>query len=406
MKKIVLVGAGYRGFSMFAKPLIDDFRDVVEFAGVYDINRKRAEFMSNYKGASIPVYDSFDTMMKETHPDAVIVTTIDRYHHEYIIKALEYGADAISEKPMTIDDEKCNAILEAEKRTGKKVIVTFNLRFTPFTTRIKELLLEGAVGKILSISYDELLDTSHGADYFRRWHRRKENSGGLLLHKSTHHFDLINWWLMEEPDEVYANGTTRFYGPTRENRGERCRSCKHTNTCEFAFDYTEDPLLEELYFKVEEEDGYLRDRCVFADEIDIEDTMSVTVKYKQGAVLTYSLIAYSPYEAWRVEISGTNGRLEASCDYGGEKGERLRLFKNNGEVVTYKMKKPEGTHGGGDIRLRRMLFKGDLADKLGQCADSLDGVKSIMIGICANKSIREGKRVKVSKLLKGDFINP
>ncbi len=399
MKKIVLVGAGYRGFSMFARPLIDDFRDVVDFAGIYDINRKRAEFMSNYKGAGIPVYGSFDAMMEETRPDAVIVTTIDRHHHEYIIKTLEYGADAISEKPLTIDEEKYRAILEAERRTGGKVIVTFNLRFAPFSARIKELLLEGAVGRILSINYEELLDTSHGADYFRRWHRKKENSGGLLIHKATHHFDLINWWLMEDPEEVYANGATKFYGPTRENRGERCRTCKHTGTCEFAFDPMEDPLLEELYFKTEEEDGYFRDRCVFAEEINIEDTMSVTVKYSGGTILTYSLIAYSPYEGWRMEINGTRGRLEAFCDYGDIKGEHLKLFKNNGEVVTYKIKKPEGTHGGGDIRLRRMLFKGDLEDPLGQFADSVAGAKSMMVGVGANKSIREGKRVKISELL-------
>ena len=73
-------------------------------------------------------------MMKETKPDAAIITTVDKYHHEYIIKSLEYGCDAITEKPMTIDDEKCNAILEAEKRTGKKVIVTFNYRFAPYVT--------------------------------------------------------------------------------------------------------------------------------------------------------------------------------------------------------------------------------------------------------------------------------
>ena len=126
-------------------------------------------------------------MMKECAPDTVIVTTMDRYHHEYIIKALEYGCDAISEKPMTIDEEKCNAILAKEKETGKKVIITFNFRFMPNMIRVKELINEGAVGKILSVNFEYLLDTSHGADYFRRWHRRKENSGGLLIHKASHH---------------------------------------------------------------------------------------------------------------------------------------------------------------------------------------------------------------------------
>ena len=116
-------------------------------------------------------------MLKEAKPDAVIVTTVDRYHHEYIIRALEAGCDAITEKPMTTDAEKCNQILEAEKRTGKKVIVTFNYRFVPYVTRIKEMLKAGVIGEILNIDFEWILDTRHGADYFRRWHRYIENSG-------------------------------------------------------------------------------------------------------------------------------------------------------------------------------------------------------------------------------------
>lgn len=127
-------------------------------------------------------------------PDIVIVTTTDRYHHEYIIKALEMDCDVITEKPMTIDEEKCNAILEAEKRTKRNVTVTFNMRFAPLIMRIKEILKQDTIGQILSVHFEWFLDTSHGADYFRRWHRRKENSGGLLIHKSTHHFDVVNWF--------------------------------------------------------------------------------------------------------------------------------------------------------------------------------------------------------------------
>ena len=69
--------------------------------------------------------------------------------------------------------------------------------------------------------------------------------------------------------------------------------------------------MKEFYFDAEDIDGYYRDRCVFSPDIDIEDTMSVTVKYSKGAILTYSLIAYSPYEGWRIAISGTDGRIEA-----------------------------------------------------------------------------------------------
>lgn len=403
MKKYVLVGASGRAYGMFAKPLVEKYKDVAKIVGVFDINRTRAEFICNNTDPSIPVYLDYSKMMEETKPDAAIITTVDRYHHEYIIKTLEYGCDVITEKPMTIDEDKCRAILEAEKRTGKKIIVTFNCRFIPYATRVKELIKEAAIGKILSVDFEYLLDTSHGADYFRRWHRRMENSGGLLVHKSTHHFDLVNWWIEEEPEEIYANGNLRFYGPTRENRGVRCSTCQYASTCEFKVEYNKDYLMQELYFKAEKEDGYFRDRCVFDEEINIYDSMSVTVKYDKGTLLTYSLIAYSPYEGWKIRFNGTEGRMEAAEYYSGHKVrepfQQIRVFNRKGEVVTYDVPKITGDHGGGDERLREMIFRGNLPDPLNHFADSYDGVKSIMIGICANKSIKEKKMFRMKDLL-------
>ena len=201
-------------------------------------------------------------------------------------------------------------MLEAERRTGKTITVTFNYRFQPYVTRAKELIRAGAIGDVLSVDFEWLLDRSHGADYFRRWHRRMENCGGLLVHKSTHHFDLINWWIEDEPALVSAFGERRFYGPTRAERGERCSTCSHTKTCEFFKDYAHDPNYKALYFDAEHEDGYWRDGCVFSDDIDIYDTMSVSARYRRGILLSYSLNAHCAYEGWRAAINGTRGRME------------------------------------------------------------------------------------------------
>lgn len=402
MKRYVMVGASSRGFYMYAIPITERFKDYAKLVGIFDINRKRAEYVSNYCGG-VPVFDDFDKMLKETHPDCVIVTTIDRYHHEYAIRAMKAGCDVIVEKPMTIDDEKCRAMLETEKKTGKRIIVTFNYRFNPYVTRIKELLKGKVIGEILSVDFEWFLDTRHGADYFRRWHRRKENSGGLLAHKATHHFDIINWWIEEDPEVVYANGTRRFYGPTRENRGERCLTCQYKDSCEFFVDYSKDPFMKAFYFDAEDIDGYYRDGCVFSPEIDIEDTMSVTVRYSKGALLTYSLVAYSPYEGWRMSITGTDGRIEAeefhSGHYVREPDQYIKLFNRKDEIVTYEIPKVTGGHGGSDERLQDMLFTKNQPDPLGHMADSRAGAMSIMIGISANKSIATGNPIRVRDLL-------
>ncbi len=403
MKRYALAGASSRGLEMYARPIAREFQETAQLVGVYDPNPVRAAYVGGEAGA--PAFDDFDRLLREARPDRVIVTTVDRYHHEYIIRALEAGCEAIAEKPMTIDDEKVRAILDAEVRTGRRVTVTFNLRFVPYVTRVKELLQAGAIGRVLSVHFEWMLDTQHGADYFRRWHRRLENSGGLLVHKATHHFDMANWWLEDEPQTVHAFGGLRFYGPTRRERGERCSTCAHRAGCEFFVDYAADPAMQALYFAAEREDGYYRDRCVFADEIDIYDTMSLAVRYKGGAQMSYSLVAHSPYEGWRMALNGTGGRMEVqefhSGRRAGEAWDEVRVYNRRGELLTYEVPKATGSHAGSDARLRRMLFaEAPEPDPLGLMAGSWAGAMSVLIGVAANRSIASGQPVRIADLLR------
>jgi predicted dehydrogenase len=403
MVRYAMAGASSRGLSMYARPIVERFRDTASLVGIFDTNPARAAEVSRQTGGA-PVFSDFDQMLREARPETVIVTTVDRFHHEYIIRSLEAGCDAITEKPMTIDDAGVRAILDAERRTGRSVTVTFNYRFSPYVTRVKELLREGAIGRVLHVNFEWILDTRHGADYFRRWHRRMENSGGLLVHKATHHFDMLNWWLDDEPEQVHAYGALRFYGPTRAERGERCSTCPYAATCEFFVDYRSDPKMKALYFDCEHVDGYYRDSCVFAEEIDIFDTMSVNARYKQGAFLTYALTAHSPYEGWRASIDGTGGRIEAAEFHSGhatvDRSQPIAVFNRRGERMLVEMPKITGDHGGGDSRLLQRLFGGvPMPDPLCHMAGTRDGAMSVLLGVAANKSIATGRPVTVAELL-------
>ncbi len=406
MKKYVLIGAGGRGYWMYASAIAERYTDVAKLVGILDVNRKRAEYVAGLIPYEVPVYTDYAAMMNEVQPDCAIITTIDRCHCEYVVKTLDRGVDVICEKPMTIDAESCNAILDAEERNHRKVIVTFNCRYMPLFVRMKELLEQGVVGDVLNVHFEWMLDTVHGADYFRRWHRRLENSGGLLVHKSTHHFDIANWLIGQEPEEVFANGSLRFYGPSREKRGERCCICPYAKECEYVFKDADVDWVKEMYFGCEDEDGYYRDRCVFADEINIYDTMSLAVRYRQGAFMSYSLVAHAPYEGWKISISGSKGRMEASqFDTGTQALDpafHIKVFDRKGNTMTYDLLKEAGAHGGGDERLLRMLFRRDLPDPLRQFAGSKDGTMSIMIGIAANKSIQEKRPVSIEELVSYD----
>ncbi|MBI4026357.1 MAG: Gfo/Idh/MocA family oxidoreductase [Verrucomicrobia bacterium] len=410
IKRYALAGCSGRGLYMYAKPLVETYSARAQLVGLFDINQGRMDYINQFLNVNIPTFTDFDAMMRATRPDIVIVATMDSVHHEFIIRAFDHGCDVICEKPMTIDEVKCRQILDAERRTGRKVTVTFNYRFAPFVTRIRELLAGGAIGKVMSVDFIYQLDRFHGADYFRRWHRRKENSGGLLISKATHHFDLINWFLGQDPVEVFAHGSRQFYGPTRQERGTNCRACDHTKTCEFYFDINATRTGREMYANVEHYDGYLRDQCVFGDAIDIEDTMTLSVRYSGGTQMAYSLNAHCVYEGWRLALNGTTGRLEAADWDSGpyfvkdkQDKQDILLHRWNGTVFnisTETISVPIDTSGhfGGDVRIQRMLFDGPQPDPIGHTASSRAGAMSLLTGAAANRSIATGQPIRIEQL--------
>lgn len=221
-KRYAVVGAGGRG-EMYVEFAATGCPEKFELVALCDSNPGRVRLAAESvraKGVTVPTYSDkqFTRMIRETKPDCVIVTTRDCFHDKYICRAMELGCDVITEKPMTIDQRRCRRILQTQKTTGRKCGVTFNYRYSPPRTQIKDLLMSGVIGDVISVDFHWLLDTHHGADYFRRWHRNLANSGGLLVHKATHHFDLINWWLSTVPETVYATGQRRFYTPQQADR--------------------------------------------------------------------------------------------------------------------------------------------------------------------------------------------
>ena len=141
-------------------------------------------------------------------------------------------------------------MLDAEKKSGRNIVVTFNYRYAPKHQKIKELLMAGEIGKVTSVDFSWYLDTRHGADYFRRWHRLRSKSGSLWVHKATHHFDLINWWLDADPVQVSAFGSLQNYGKSGPFRHTTCRGCPHQAKCPYYWDITKDKNLTELYVEL------------------------------------------------------------------------------------------------------------------------------------------------------------
>ncbi len=427
-KRFVLVGAGMRARD-FVRSLVTQYSASSQLVGLCDSSAARMAFMNKalveqWNTVAVPTAkpDAFESLIRSQNANAVIITTVDGTHHEYIARALRCGCAVVTEKPMTIDAPKCRMLLDEAARASEPLRVAFNYRWQPHRTEVRRLLMTGTVGAIKSVNLEYLLDTDHGADYFRRWHARMDQSGGLLVHKATHHFDLVNWWLDAVPETVFAQGTLAFYG--RDNavaRGDGGLSSypRYTDAnCAsdpFRFSLQDGGVLEGLYLNAEKESGYLRDRNVFRDDIDIFDQMSVLVRYRTGQQLVYSLVCFSPREGMRVTFNGDRGRIEyyefLRAPVNGRSNpipvspndrpeHYIRVFPHFGADYIVPVPIQPGGHGGADPLIMEQIFSdAPQADAFGRSAGVEQGAASVLVGIAGNESIRTGMPVNISSLV-------
>jgi len=416
-KRYMLVGTGVRGLAMYARPLLADFPGTAALVGLCDHNGLRLKAANQILGTDLPQFTDAREALATLDPDGVIVCTQDHTHAEFILQALEAGKRVYCEKPLCTTVAQCRDIVAAAARSSGEVFVTHNLRYGPALQRLKELVDEGKIGRPLSLEFNEFLDRSHGADYFRRWHRKKQNSGGLLIHKASHHFDAMNWLVGSRPEVLSATGGLQFYGHNGDMRSERCLDCTHASECDFYVDLDADERTRTLYLESETEDGYHRDGCVFDQSIDIEDQASVSYAYENGVRVNYSLLAYASYQSMSLVLEGTEGRLEyrTVVDTSFAIGHRaVRNMKAmEGETLCYyhprqgrevlEVPQMEGSHGGADPQLRSDFFSRPWnAGGNDRMATLADAVQAVLIGAAANTSIAKGGiPVRVQELLSG-----
>jgi len=376
--------------------------------------------------ASVWSPDDFARMLAIDDITDVLVATVDELHDQYIVAALEAGCRVVTEKPMTTDAPKCQAILDATSRTGNSLTVAFNYRYNPVHERVWRLLHEQAIGEVLSVHFEWLLDVRHGADYFRRWHREKARSGGLMVHKASHHFDLVNWWLGSAPQEVFGYGRLGFYGADAGRRHglrreyARAHGSPAAADDPFALDLSGDERLRELYLLAEADSGYVRDRNVFDGDISIEDDMAVLVRYASGASMSYHLTAYSPWEGYRVMFNGSAGRLELEVTESAWQPPRGGAGTGGATIALRKLWEPPQAvpvvvghrgHGGGDERMLTALYgpadSGDApapaepGDAARQSAGERDGALALVVGAAANECFVTGQPVATADLVPG-----
>lgn len=404
-RRVAIVGTGHRGAGTWGRDVPETCAEDVALVGLCDLNPARLAVVAERLGAAGAVATTrLDEMLDAARPHTLVVATRDDTHADIIVDALERGIDVVTEKPMATTAEDCRRILDAERRTGRRVDVAFNYRFAPTSRRIRELLAAGRIGTVTSVDFHWYLDTVHGADYFRRWHAYRRHSGSLFVHKATHHFDLLNWWIDADPVRVFAQGALRKYGAAGPYRWERCKGCPHAGECEFHVDIGADPWLDALYEAPAAEDGYLRDACVYRADIDIWDTMSAAILYANGVQVSYSLNAYMPIEGYHLAFNGTEGRIEVRMyerqAFDAPHGrDEILVLGTDRSVERITVEHGPGGHFGGDPLLHRSLFEPEHADPLRQRAGARAGALSVLTGVAAARSVDSGRPEAILPLL-------
>ena len=396
--RFIIAGTGNRGLGCFAKGLLAwetkglaEFPERAELVALVDTNLTRGRACAaELKLPDLPVCRSVAEAQAKARADWCIVTTPDFTHRDVVVEALESGLNVMVDKPLATSAWECDAILQAMDATGRQVIVGHNMRYNAWTLRAAQLVREGAIGQVLHVEAAEVLSYSHGGDYFHRWHSDFSKSAGLLNHKCCHHLDVICWILDDEPVEVSAWGTRSFYRPRPDlNHGQRCSECPIAGDCPHYYDMDKwDGVHRRIYGDAEQEDGYIRDLCVFSDRHTINDQETLNIRFAKGTLASFTQLAFAPKEYCYFNFTGTGGRMEAQS-----RKPNLRIVHPDGrdEEVSFEREHGEHGHGGSDIKL--------IADILGlpgshplQRAKPAEARRAVLVADLASRSIAAGGR--------------
>ena len=436
--RYALAGLSVRGIYQFALPLLGlnrpggtNFNDRAVLAGILDPDEERVRALLVKTGRSVPWYPvgAMKRMLAETGAQTLVVTGPDVTHCSQIVAGLEAGCDVIVEKPMVIDARQVRRVRAAEKKSGRRVKVAHNSRYRPAHRKLKRMILGGELGRITNVEFVYNLDTWHGSSYFYRWNRERAQSGGLSIHKSCHHFDLINWWLGDVPETVFAFGALNYYGSKgalrpRGKNGRPLDLVEERRRCPvFRKHYAakNDPSADAvgtgwdkfgLPYDAQYPPG--RRRYIYDKEIDIEDTYSAVVRYRGGASMVYSCNFCTPWEGYQLAINGTKGRAEITHRSDPDPTGKTNPASSGGRIVFYPLfggKKVievppvAGGHGGADFAIQNDLFGRESKEsrELGLVAGSTEGAYAIAMGEAVWRSARSGRPVNIAKLLGPGF---
>lgn len=394
--KVGIIGIGDRGVSFVHN--FQQFPDLAEVAGVYDTNLPRIEAMAKHHSfPEVPRYDKWEDFTAGAEYDLVLVTTPDNTHPDVITQCLSAGYHTFADKPLANTPEGLTRIMEAYDRAGRMLLMGFNLRYHNLNRKMKQIALSGALG---DIKVGACHHTEEGMRYFRRWHKFRAKSGGLVIHKGCHQLDIMNWILGSYPVEVYAQGDLAVYKGDKTVAG--CHVCDELRDCPFSrkLDYATAKQLHANYISPSSLDGYHRNYCPIGNDADVPDYYLVTVRYANGARANYNEIHFTAKSRAEWSFFGDRGEMLSSRDGGSTVITGSHI---TGEKAVHEVPPARGGHGGADPAMTAAMICSVMEDR-SYMPPPEAGVRSSVIGIAAMRSIDEGRPVKIEELIPMEYV--
>lgn len=412
---IAILGLGSRGLQTYA-PIIEENADKMELTAVADLaGDKVQEAKEHYHLKEECCFHSAEEMLAADRlADVMFICTQDRDHVKHAIAAIRKGYHILLEKPVSPDESECRLLLKEAQEHQRKVCVCHVLRYTPFYSKIKEMLTNGAVGKIMNIQAREDVGFFHQAHSFVRgnW-RNSEETSPMILAKCCHDMDLLVWLADSECARVSSFGELSWFKPENAPKGaaKYCLTgCEAKENCPYD--------AEKIYITSKEtgicgENGWpvntfvlhpnenevrkaLKNgpygRCVYHCDNDVVDHQVVNMQMKNGITATFSMCAFSAICNRTIKIMGTMGEIE------GDMGKNMIYYtpfgKETQEIDLTKLEKDFSGHGGGDVRMVKQFYEYIMEGKESQSITELArSLESHYIAFAAEKSRLENGHV-------------
>ena len=422
MKKVYtvsIIGCGSRGCGTYGD-MMQKCPDMYKVVSLCDINVAKADrYAENYGIDKQNVFYDEQAFFAQKRSDVLVIGTQDRDHVRMCIRALELGYDVLLEKPISPVEEELHALLKANEKYQRKVIVCHVLRYAPAFVKVKELLDEGTIGKLVMIQAAENVAFWHQAHSFVRGNWRNDSqTSPMIMQKCCHDLDLLQYYVGARCESVYSVGNLSFFKAENKPEGaaDRCAECKYKDSCAYSAEklYVERwkkagepknswpynvvdfsrPITEETLRKGYESGDY--GRCVFACDNNVVDNQNVSMRFENGVQANLTMTAFTYRTGRRMIFYGTHGEIELN-----DIDDMLRISPFGGEQKVLPISKMIAEsrnnsfgHGGGDYGMLDSLYQA--LEGNATAATSLEGsVESHLIALAAEKSRKQGAPIKI-----------